>query len=199
MKEFTESVLNKYGLKAVVVVILAVVVVWFLAHFTAERGTKVSVFWGLVQYTKSISSPVDQVPQSGSVREKWSPSDSDTSTHEIIAVRSKERIYLNKRPRELLQSVANLTGLQGSVFEEKHYAGKWMRIKGPVDRILGSSNRATLVFKIDGLTTRVDMKEEFFDRVSHLQDGDVVTVDGMFKLMDHIGPDFENGELVAIE
>lgn len=179
----------------------AVVVVWLLAHANAEPGTKVSVFWGLVEYTKPSDAAVVQAPMPDKAQVRSLPASSNRGdvTHEIIAVASKERIYLNKRPKELLQSVAHLTDLQGSLFEEKHYGGKWMRIKGPIHSILGSSYYATLVFEIDGVTTRVDMKKEFIDRVSHLQESDVVTVDGKFKHMDNIGPDFEEGELVAVE
>lgn len=121
------------------------------------------------------------------------------STHKILPVASEDRVYLNKRPLELRQKVANLTELQSNLFEEKHYRGKWIRIKGPIDSILGTSFYATLVFIIDGIITHVELQKEFIKRVSHLQSGDVITVDAMFKSMDRIGPDFEKGEIVAVE
>jgi hypothetical protein len=97
----------------------------------------------------------------------------------------------------MLQSVAGMTRMQATLFQEATYSNKWIRINGPLSEVMGSSSYATLVFHIDGVVTRVDMKGEFVSKVSHLVRGDVVTVDAVFKSMDDIGPDFEEGELVA--
>jgi len=94
--------------------------------------------------------------------------------------------------------VSNLTDIQATLFEEKTFAGKWMRINGPLADILGGSSKDTwLVFYIDGVITRVIMKKGNVERVSHLVKGDIVTVDGKFRSMDGVGPDFEEGELVS--
>lgn len=52
MKEIMEFIFRKYGASAILVSIVAAIFVWVLAHFSAEPGTKVSVIWGLAEYTK---------------------------------------------------------------------------------------------------------------------------------------------------
>lgn len=54
MIDFGKEALRKYGLATISLAVVAIsVIVWFLTHRAAEPGTKVSVLWGFVVYTKS--------------------------------------------------------------------------------------------------------------------------------------------------
>ena len=66
----------RYGVRGVIGVIVACLVLWAALHFMAKPGTKVSVLWGLVDYTKKISqhstkkTSVDQPSDTLSVSEQ---------------------------------------------------------------------------------------------------------------------------------
>ncbi len=219
MNKFLDALLERHGLKAALLLSATFVVVWIFAHNTAEPGTEISVFYGLVKYTKSSgpkniantphysfdSDRSSTEPFENEQLENKSPlsepgnSTRQFSSHEIIVVESFDRVYLNKRPKDLLESTSSLTDLQGGLFEEQNYQGKWVRIKGPVETIMGTSSSATVVFHVDGIVTRVNMKKEFIKSLSHIQKGDVITVDGTANDLGNIGPDFKNGELIATE
>jgi hypothetical protein len=47
------EIFRKYGIEAIVTVILIAFFIWGLEHWAASPGTEVSVLWGLVKYTKS--------------------------------------------------------------------------------------------------------------------------------------------------
>ncbi len=52
MRDLVSEILKKYGTPAVIFAVVASVIIWFLAHWTAAPGKEVSVLWGLVKYTK---------------------------------------------------------------------------------------------------------------------------------------------------
>lgn len=52
MDEFLTSLFSRYGVYALVGSALLAFLVWWLAHTNAAPGTRVSVLWGLVEYTK---------------------------------------------------------------------------------------------------------------------------------------------------
>lgn len=54
MKEIISNIYSKYGLGAVIGMLLAVIVIWAVAHNMSAPGGKVSVIWGLVEYTKPL-------------------------------------------------------------------------------------------------------------------------------------------------
>ena len=200
MSDLGTEIWKKYGIRALVFAAIFSLVLWVIAHRTAAPGGTVSVLWGLVEYTKATDGPPIRVEDEPTqIVDKTVPSPkalNPKADHEIIEVERQGRIYLNMRPKQMLESVANMTQIQSTLFEEQTYGGKWMRIRGPIGEVFGASAYAWLVFNIDGVTTRVFMSDEYVDRVTHLNIGDVVTVDGLFKSMDNVGPDFENGEIV---
>ena len=85
MKELLAGILDKYGLKAIGCLILAVALIWVLAHYFASPGGQVSVLWGLVQYTKESSIKKEPVP---SVSAKGVHQESDAS------IRGKDEVPL---------------------------------------------------------------------------------------------------------
>lgn len=94
MNEIIDAILHKYGLWALS---LAIVIVWGLAHWTAAPGTPVSVFWGLVTYTKSTTQL--SMPDKRQVKiENKPPNSIDETVHEIVPVMVDNRIYLSIRP-----------------------------------------------------------------------------------------------------
>ena len=52
MIEIAKSIFDKYGSKAIISVAFACIMIWLIAHLTAAPGGKVSVLYGLVEYTK---------------------------------------------------------------------------------------------------------------------------------------------------
>lgn len=52
MKELADQVFQTWGWKAVVAIMCAGFAIWVLAHWNSAPGTRVSVLWGLVEYTK---------------------------------------------------------------------------------------------------------------------------------------------------
>lgn len=64
MKDFATELLRSYGSKAVLVVLIAFVVLWFVAHSLANPGGKVSLFWGLVDYQKAGPAKEGEAPGS---------------------------------------------------------------------------------------------------------------------------------------
>src|SRR5712692_5876698 len=193
MQEVLIALLKRYGPIVIAAAIGLGILTWSIAHYFAAPGTSVSILWGLVQYTKVPTSELKQREERGTAIIS-----SGQTSHKILVVDSPTRVYLRARPKEMRAMVSNLTHIQAALFEEKTLAGKWMRINGPVADILGGSSKDTwLVFYIDGVITRVIMKKGNVERVSHLVKGDIVTVDGKFRSMDSLGPDFEEGELVS--
>ncbi len=193
MQEVLIALLKRYGPIVIAAAIGLGILTWSIAHYFAAPGTSVSILWGLVQYTKVPTSELKQREERGTAIIS-----SGQTSHKILVVDSPTRVYLRARPKEMRAMVSNLTDIQAALFEEKTLAGKWMRINGPVADILGGSSKDTwLVFYIDGVITRVIMKKGNVERVSHLVKGDIVTVDGKFRSMDSLGPDFEEGELVS--
>lgn len=194
MKEIVDAILLKYGLWALS---LAFLLIWGLAHWTASPGTPVSILWGLVEYTKSTT----QIDSPDTKKEYSDRTSSIPNTaHEIMPVMMDERIYLNNRPKELIDSIANLTSMQAEVFTKQNYYGKWIRVRGPVHDVRGDSEQAYLHFEIDGIFTLLQMKKEYTSRVSHFRKGDVITVDGMFNEITNSGRViFREGEVVATE
>jgi len=62
MEKLLSRLLEKYGLLPIAIaIIIAVVIVWVLAHFSAAPGGNVSVLWGLVQYTKDNPSGTKRI------------------------------------------------------------------------------------------------------------------------------------------
>ena len=52
MMELFSELFRKYGASFPIVVCVAMIVVWGISHLVAELGQQVSVFWGMVGYTK---------------------------------------------------------------------------------------------------------------------------------------------------
>jgi len=48
---------KRFGLWAILALILAGALVWVIAHSQAKPGEKVSILWGMVEYTKGKSQP----------------------------------------------------------------------------------------------------------------------------------------------
>jgi len=72
---FTE-LLRRYGIWAIVALLVTGSTVWFVAHYQAQPGGKVSIIWGMVEYTKSESQAKRKVIQS----EKGQPATSEPLT-----------------------------------------------------------------------------------------------------------------------
>lgn len=118
------------------------------------------------------------------------------SDHEIIPVESADRVYLNLRPRELLQSTKELTGMQADLFIEQTYKNKWIRIHGPIREVQGPAHSPGILFIVDGIITRVRLSKSEVEKATVLRRGQMVTVDAEFDKMDQTGPDFKNGVLM---
>jgi len=64
MDQFLSKLLDKYGLvRMVIAILIGFIALWGLAHFFSAPGGNVSLFWGLVQYTRnnpgsSLATPI---------------------------------------------------------------------------------------------------------------------------------------------
>lgn len=131
-------------------------------------------------------------------------SNADISPHTVIPVNHSTRVYMTLTPREMMNSIKDMTSFQANEFISSVYAGKWWRICGPLFEVSGSlstnNSKSTgycyVVFVIDGITTRIFMNSDQCRALTHLRKGDQVTVDGVFRDIDYAGPDFDQGELV---
>lgn len=59
MADFLVELFRRYGLWILPVVALLLTMIWGLTHWTAQAGERVSVLWGLVEYTKDRSGKFD--------------------------------------------------------------------------------------------------------------------------------------------
>jgi len=59
MSDISSLIFKKYGIYAIIGVIIFASAVWYLAQLSAAPGTEVSVLWGFVKYTKGSSKLVD--------------------------------------------------------------------------------------------------------------------------------------------
>ena len=108
----------------------------------------------------------------------------------------ENRTYLLKSPKELLESVSNLTDLQANLLVEQIYKGKWIKIQGPIYEVRGTTNYVQLIFNIQGIITRIQLADDQVTKATHLVRGDVITIEAKFKTLDQIGPDFEDGIII---
>ena len=121
------------------------------------------------------------------------------SDFRVIVPQSNTKIYLNRAPKEMIEEVAVLTGLQAARFIEQSYSGKWMRFTAPITDVMSYRvGHTRLIFRPEGATTRVELLETEYEKVAHLRAGDVVTVEGAFKDMDRHGPEFDKGTVIAV-
>ena len=54
MREVIAALIGWFGPGVIVAVIVLGSIVWSVTHWTAQQGETVSVFWGMVEYTKGI-------------------------------------------------------------------------------------------------------------------------------------------------
>jgi len=79
MDQFLSKLLDKYGLaRMVIAVLVGFIALWGLAHFTSAPGGNVSLFWGLVQYTKN--NPSASLATTPKIQEPSTPSVSLSAT-----------------------------------------------------------------------------------------------------------------------
>lgn len=55
MQEIFIQLIKTFGLWITLVLIMLGVLIWYIVHLKAEPGGKVSIFWGMVEYTKGKS------------------------------------------------------------------------------------------------------------------------------------------------
>lgn len=88
MEDLLKYLLNKWGIKSIIYVILITLIIWGLAHLAAAPGEKISVLWGLVEYTKSCSENCIQT------------TDSESKTTELKTDNNQKQRILNNVPSE---------------------------------------------------------------------------------------------------
>ena len=54
------KLLKKYGFVALASIIA---IIWIFAHWTGQPGSKISVLWGMVEYTKNNLSAINTIPK----------------------------------------------------------------------------------------------------------------------------------------
>lgn len=89
MKEIFNSLFLKYGFLTLFGSALAIIIIWVFAHFISAPGGKVSVVWGMVEYTKSKRLDLDQCNRNISITRK----------HPISATRQ------NTKPKSKLSEI----------------------------------------------------------------------------------------------
>ena len=127
-----------------------------------------------------------------------------TGIFKIHQPSSKERIYLRTTPKEMMTKASGLTDMQRTLLANQIFAGRWIRFTGPVSQIIGDDTSkgnvsikfAYLVFRPDGITTRVFLENGQVSKGSTLSIGDRITIEAQFKQIDYGGVDFEHGAVL---
>ncbi|MEA2083449.1 MAG: hypothetical protein U9O82_04240 [Thermodesulfobacteriota bacterium] len=57
MRNLIDDLTKRFGLWAILVLLLLGALVWVIAHSQAKPGEKVSILWGMVEYTKGKLQP----------------------------------------------------------------------------------------------------------------------------------------------
>jgi hypothetical protein len=87
MDQFLSKLLDKYGLvRMVIAILIGFIALWGLAHLSSAPGGNVSLFWGLVQYTKnspgtSLTTP--NVANSGPINRQTPSQNQEASTPSV--------------------------------------------------------------------------------------------------------------------
>ncbi len=89
------------------------------------------------------------------------------------------KIYLTLTPREMIESIEDMTGLQAKRFVDNTYKGKWMRVDGKILDVMGDEGSASLLF-LEGYAIRIDLLQSEFQKATHLRSGDDVSAVGEF-------------------
>ncbi len=55
MDNIITELMRRYGIWAILALLVVGTTVWFVAHYQAEPGDELSILWGMVEYTKSKS------------------------------------------------------------------------------------------------------------------------------------------------
>ena len=189
------KIIAAYGIIGIAGIAIAIIFIWLAVHFIAEEGTEVSVLFGLVTYTKRKKSQgffampiLEQKNITSSLSKK--------ETYEVVTVNSTDRVYINKSLEEIFKTTMHMTGLQRNKFYQENYNGKWMRIKGRIEEIVQSGEDA-MVFLSLHPTVTFNFFAEQADKVSHLEKGDEVTIDGQISQISSSNINFKSSQIIA--
>ena len=189
------KIIAAYGIIGIAGIAIAIIFIWLAVHFIAEEGTEVSVLFGLVTYTKRKKSQgffamhiLEQKNITSSLSKK--------ETYEVVTVNSTDRVYINKSLEEIFKITMHMTGLQRNKFYQENYNGKWMRIKGRIEEIVQSGEDA-MVFLSLHPTVTFNFFAEQADKVSHLEKGDEVTIDGQISQISSSNINFKSSQIIA--
>ena len=176
MKEILKEILDKYGLKSLLWVVVGIFILWGIAHWMSKPGEPVRVLWGLVEYTKQqanekISTITD--------KKETIPTNVSEPHCEILKASSPNRIYVSQTMKDILESISGTNNLQIEENFETLYKGKWIRVRGPVS-ISGYADQSRINCTFEGIFGQFDMNKSEKDKIIHLPNGAIVTVEGQF-------------------
>jgi hypothetical protein len=77
MDNIVTELLKRYGTWAILALVITGATVWAVAHYQAKPGNKVSILWGMVEYTKSKTKTEKDVKEP---RKDQSPATSPSPT-----------------------------------------------------------------------------------------------------------------------
>ncbi len=73
MQDLIALLIKRFGPWVILALILVGVAVWFIAHLNAEPGEKISLFWGMVEYTKGKTQSEPKVEIKSKQEQKSEP------------------------------------------------------------------------------------------------------------------------------
>lgn len=211
------EIVRRYGLWPLLGAIPFALVIWAMCHWFASPGTKVSILWGLAEYTKhsvarSSKDPVvdrtsageDVVdPKSTTASELAGIDDvSGDSGFDLIHQVDDGRIFVSISPLDLIKELEGLTRFKAQRVVEP-YKGKWMRAKASIRNVSqydDGEGRVTIAFGDSSLwdgTIVVDANE--FEKISHADRGDILVFEGRIEDCSASGIDFDVARIVSVE
>jgi hypothetical protein len=108
------------------------------------------------------------------------PPVSKASAAEIVG--RADRIYVNKTPEELVEQVRGLTSIKADDVVAR-YAGKWMRVAGPVRNVTGLHGWVSVPMDWgkSNMTVMLRFQPAWLSRVEHLDPQELLAVEGQIE------------------
>jgi hypothetical protein len=168
--EVFQLIFQKYKLRGLIAILIMFGIGWLIIHYNAAPGSTVK-YLGLIEYTKTQAGTGEIL---GAAR-KGSTGDRFYTQLDILPVSSANRIYVNKHPIDIAQSVVGFTDLQAEKIGTDLYSNnKWFRVKGRIDEVTA---QGSLWFLLSGgpkgiVSVVVDFDSSNIAVISHLKQGD---------------------------
>ena len=189
-----------HGFPIVLGIVIAGIAIWFITHFMSEKGTEVSVLFGLVKYTKQ--KPNGFFSQARPEPKKSKKNNSSPffkeDNYKVITVNDSDRIYINRNLEELSKQTEHMTRIQQEKFYEENFYHKWMRIEGRIVDIVENYKMHMVILSTYPMLM-FHLSENEIDKISHLKKGDKIIIDGEISQISYGHYSFKKSKIINID